>query len=460
MTTESNSKLRVRRVTVRGLFDVYDHVIDLNLDERITIIHGANGIGKTAILRMIHGLFQLRFSSLRSTPYAEFGIDFDDGSSIRVRKLASKEEGTGDLNIALQRTDGRILEDPITAPRGIADFAFPSRMIDELIPDLVRAGPETWRRLPSGEILTLEEVIENHSELLAPRYSGSRIDSESVARTTPEWLREFVQGLNVRFIETQRLVAPARPTIKSRYDSSGVLSPAVARYSSDLAALIQRTQAEYAAVSQRLDRSFPMRVVQRPGSVAVSVDQFKSRLASLEDKRKRLQAAGVLDRKADGDLSLPVPDDIDAETARVLAVYADDVEEKLNVFDSVVDSIELLRKFIEDHFAGKTLRIDKERGFTLVSTRTEQELNPSQLSSGEQHQLVLINELLFRTKPNTLFLIDEPELSLHVDWQLQFLEDLQSVIAISPFDVLLATHSPMIINERWDLTVSLEEHRC
>ncbi len=48
------------------------------------------------------------------------------------------------------------------------------------------------------------------------------------------------------------------------------------------------------------------------------------------------------------------------------------------------------------------------------------------------------------------------EISLHVDWQTQFLEDLKNVIRLSPFDALIATHSPQIINTRWDLTVELE----
>ena len=65
-------------------------------------------------------------------------------------------------------------------------------------------------------------------------------------------------------------------------------------------------------------------------------------------------------------------------------------------------------------------------------------------------------ELLFRTKPNALILIDEPELSLHVAWQVEFLKDLERVIKLSSFDVILATHSPQIINNRWDLTKELE----
>ena len=74
------------------------------------------------------------------------------------------------------------------------------------------------------------------------------------------------------------------------------------------------------------------------------------------------------------------------------------------------------------------------------------------LSSGEQHEIVLLFELLFETKPNSLILIDEPELSLHVAWQREMLKDLQEIADLSDFRAILATHSPQIINDRWDLT--------
>ena len=86
-----------------------------------------------------------------------------------------------------------------------------------------------------------------------------------------------------------------------------------------------------------------------------------------------------------------------------------------------------------------------------------QPLNPSHLSSGEQHMLVLFSELLFRVESNSLVMIDEPEISLHVTWQKQFLRDLQQVTELASFDVLIATHSPQIVHDRWDdLTVELQ----
>jgi predicted ATP-binding protein involved in virulence len=83
-------------------------------------------------------------------------------------------------------------------------------------------------------------------------------------------------------------------------------------------------------------------------------------------------------------------------------------------------------------------------------------LSPTDLSSGEQHELVMLYELLFKVKPNSLILIDEPELSLHLAWQVQFLKDLQAIIKLADFDVLIATHAPGIIDDRWDLTVELK----
>ena len=49
-------------------------------------------------------------------------------------------------------------------------------------------------------------------------------------------------------------------------------------------------------------------------------------------------------------------------------------------------------------------------------------------------------------------MIDEPELSMNVVWQRNFLKDLQRIIELRKFDVLIATHSPQIIHDKWDWT--------
>ena len=102
------------------------------------------------------------------------------------------------------------------------------------------------------------------------------------------------------------------------------------------------------------------------------------------------------------------------------------------------------------------MSIDKKTGFVFNSSITNKNIPLSGLSSGEQHELVLFYQLLFNTEPNSLLLIDEPEISLHISWQNHFIDDLRDVIKLNNFSAIIATHSPDIINKNWDLTVKLK----
>jgi predicted ATP-binding protein involved in virulence len=101
------------------------------------------------------------------------------------------------------------------------------------------------------------------------------------------------------------------------------------------------------------------------------------------------------------------------------------------------------------------MSIDREKGLSFT-TLNDRPLPAARLSSGEQHELVLYYELLFKVEPDSLVLIDEPELSFHIVWQQRFLEDLQEITRLSSIDALIATHAPSIIHDRWDLTVELK----
>jgi chromosome segregation ATPase len=37
--------MRIKEIKVEGLFDMFNHTITLNLEHRLTIVYGANGVG-------------------------------------------------------------------------------------------------------------------------------------------------------------------------------------------------------------------------------------------------------------------------------------------------------------------------------------------------------------------------------------------------------------------------------
>jgi predicted ATP-binding protein involved in virulence len=185
----------------------------------------------------------------------------------------------------------------------------------------------------------------------------------------------------------------------------------------------------------------------------LSEDELRGKLQRLEEKRSRLMSAGLLNQETDAGISFD--QEIASNTKAVLAVYAEDTEQKLGIFDELVQKIDLLSTIINNRFLYKTMAINKENGL-VFTTKNGIVLPLENLSSGEQHELVLFYDLLFRVTSGSLILIDEPELSLYVVWQEKFLEDVQQITKLADIDIILATHSPDIISNRRDLVVELE----
>lgn len=74
------------------------------------------------------------------------------------------------------------------------------------------------------------------------------------------------------------------------------------------------------------------------------------------------------------------------------------------------------------------------------------------LSSGEEQILVLFAYIAFSGVNNKIFIIDEPELSLHLRWQESFISQLEKVLDVNN-QIILATHSPILVGNKKDRAV-------
>jgi predicted ATPase len=96
----------------------------------------------------------------------------------------------------------------------------------------------------------------------------------------------------------------------------------------------------------------------------------------------------------------------------------------------------------------------KATGKKIVRTENEirfdqmgEILVPYQLSSGEKQVLaILLTVLVENEEPYVLFM-DEPEVSLHVEWQERLVE---LILKLNPkVQIILTTHSPALIMNGW-----------
>lgn len=458
--------MRIVEISVEGLFGTFNHTIPLNQEERITIIHSPNGFGKTAILRLIDGVFNSSYSALRSIPFKSFIIRFDDKRTLTIEKANPKKNGKSNINFSLYTPPNELEKLPPNEleklpPNELEKFILRPLKEDEKrlyefervarkIPYLERLTPSEWLDTRNNEILELDDILMENQGLL-PLFDEFEKDHR---RKTLDWFEKLKRQINVHFIKTERLQTLTNDYRRSMGENFFSLKPTVSKHSEEVKDSIRKKIGEYASETQTLERTFPKRLVDGTSADKMTQEKLKEKLKAVEEKRKELISAGLLEEQVTEEPSYFI-DRINESNEIALTLYAEDMTQKLKIFDDLAEKIEIFRSIINSRFQYKQMHINKDKGVFFI-TEDGSDLNLRSLSSGEQQELVLFYEFLFKVEENSLILIDEPEISLHVAWQMQFLKDLSLVTQNAKFDVLLATHSPQIINDRWDLTVELK----
>ena len=118
------------------------------------------------------------------------------------------------------------------------------------------------------------------------------------------------------------------------------------------------------------------------------------------------------------------------------ALRAQEISARKTRFQDLIDDL-----FQE---TGKRMvRTENEIRFTQIG----ETLVPYQLSSGEKQILAILLTVLVEDNQSYVLFMDEPEVSLHIDWQ-QRLIDL--ILELNPnVQIILTTHSPAVIMNGW-----------
>lgn len=413
---------RIKSITVKRLFNQFDHHIDFNQEERITILHGINGVGKTTILRMINNLFNARIYNFNEIPFTTFTVELSNGNQIKVAKKQHKSKNT--IKLFFNKED-------------IDYQSFDIEQSIKRIPWIDRVNENIFYDRREEEALSLDELIKRYGEIFPNRHFKS---SELNAK---------LEYIPTQFIEASRLLRIEKQGELHRRKES--VSHTVKIYAAELQQLIRNAMAEYAKKTQELEQTFPFRLLKT--SEHYTYEQLKEHIEALQNKRKELRDIGFLPTTDSASLDASSIDSLEEHHAAVMNLYVKDSEEKLKALECLSKKIKLLLNIINSKFQGKELRIDEKRGLIIIGK--DGEIDLTLLSSGEQHELVMFYDLIFKVEANTLVMIDEPELSLHISWQHKFIDELKQIVQQSKFDVLIATHSPTIVGSNSHLMVAL-----
>lgn len=449
-STRPDSQLQ--QLSVKQLFGRFDYTLVFTSDRKITILTAPNGFGKTVILKIIHNFTKGNFRFFSHLVFEEIEILFSGSAGIRITKhgntnITEENDESPVPDILFELTEGasgnyRPYSYSLKDSRRLYSF------VERRLP-VQRLGFDKWLDSRTDAILTTDDVLIYYDSTI-PR---------NISRPTnvPEWLESLIDRTDSHLIETQRLLSLtvdevpqlAQRARRRKTDSVVELDAA------DLANRLKLVVGNYATVTQRLDQTFPRRIIaQRTQPVADEVE-VRARLSALSKQRKELVNAGLI-REGEGEPLSNTDDLSDEGIRRILTVYLGDTETKLSVFEELNNRVSVFKDILNTHFSFKQIEVNQLDGITAFDVKSSNPIRLSDLSSGEQHEIVLIYELLFVVEEGAVILIDEPELSLHVGWQRRFVTDILRIQKLRNLQFVLATHSPQIIDGHWDLVQELQ----
>lgn len=153
-------------------------------------------------------------------------------------------------------------------------------------------------------------------------------------------------------------------------------------------------------------------------------------------------------------LATHLTDDGTASDERYLKLMQMVAVDSVLTYDVLYKRLSLLYDIIvKSEFSDKELVLDTEHGLYFKSD--DNIIIPENLSSGEQHFVIQLITLIMKAEPGSLILIDEPELSYHPAWQMDYLKNLKRIAEVGQYQFILATHSPQIFDYRWGYTIDL-----
>jgi len=113
-----------------------------------------------------------------------------------------------------------------------------------------------------------------------------------------------------------------------------------------------------------------------------------------------------------------------------------DIDFKKNLFLDTIDAL----------FEPTNKKIDRNKN-ELIFKSGKQVLTPNMLSSGEKQLVIILLTALIQEDRNCVLFMDEPEISLHTDWQEKLIENIRALN--NNAQIIIATHSPSMVLDGW-----------
>ncbi|VDS10595.1 hypothetical protein PARHAE_03811 [Paracoccus haematequi] len=441
--------LTLKKIEVRG-FRGTDRVIEIDLKRDANFLIGRNGTGKTTLINLISDTLACRYSNMMSSPFEEIKITFQHSDNRYKPFLTAKKnyDEDGDLiEVIYEFTDFKT--------KG-PSFSYPIKS------RYYRQGEDMARSMTQRRIRNELSKRFKLTWLALNRSVGLNKPSSEKSNDLDDRLEHSLQRLGTYFTTLDSLFAQELQKFQQEWFMSLLVSSRRANVIQQVARLnIQEEDKQIremlrgigisdAQFSGKVDRHITTATKIAANGYRPPTDEVMGYIADLSDIARLHHWVEQWQELQDRKVAIYRPRE------KFLAIASS------MLFRKRLDVDAGNRVFVRTGKAPTTTTKAKQK--TVAQLRREavagrltyiDEVALSDLSSGEKQLLIFLSETVLQLGEPHVFIADEPELSLHIEWQEKLVPVL---LELNPkAQILFATHSPDIVNTYQNNVFSMEK---
>ncbi|MBR0191273.1 MAG: ATP-binding protein [Thermoguttaceae bacterium] len=459
------NNVALSKIQIKKLFNRFDYYIDFNNGENVSILTAPNGCGKTTIFNFINFIFNPSYESLNKiilVPFESFECIIENGTSIKIERVINKKARGGVNNYYVQRSNFNIYK----AFQDNIDFVVSvNNSVKTKLSESLKSNRIIKRPMPlpndSEEEMFPEERFMSHRE-----YRISRDICIEFLDSYRQKVQKLITDIPITFISANRIsdffvLFPKDtryfprfryPELMDEFDERFDRSDPLAIVSREFIEILRKCNSNYQARLSEAKDKLPNAFLQAQGAESKFKDfeEFKQAWNGYQEKLTRFKNAGLIGASDDRNLNISSLDDAYKNNRKFLETYISVFGSTVNAYEDIYQKIDLFSKILNkrNELTHKVVKFS-ENGIQMEFQGEPLDLNC--LSSGEKNDFVMFYNLIFKAKTNGVILVDEPEISLHIEWQEEYLDHLIKICRLNNMQAIVATHSPNIISRHCDL---------
>lgn len=421
----------LKKVTIKGFWGKY--IINAELDENVNIFIGKNGTGKTTFINLLEAVISANVEKLYNYQFESIILQVTDKHRKKKITVTKTELDTQFKEIIYQIGNNKY-RIPIISNRDFKNFnATNGRVNGRFIRESFQIKNEI-KKIVNLSFLSVSR------EKLFDDVLGERNHTE-IYNAIDNRLQQLMSDLTSYQLQLETDVNKL-----SKKFQEDVLRNMLFNEEFDFIDIAKPFEMNIDEISKGLSRAYDVLGI-LDDTTALIIDQHTSALKKSADKiNSSLKSTEKISIYANDVAPLTLL----RRTKKIIDLSTELDKNKKNIFEKLDNYINLLNDFHQTKYF--TLG-DSNKG-TINIIKDNSPILPSELSSGEKQLLILLTETLLQRGQQTIFIADEPELSLHIEWQRKIISSIQDLNPNS--QIILATHSPEIVGKHKDRLINME----